>query len=60
MIPRFSWTKEKLIDELFLHLTRVSEIVVDDSGDKITVRKYYRRGAELERWNIDNKHKIRA
>lgn len=49
-IPRFAWTTQKLIDELFLHLARVSEIVVNDSGDKITVRKYYRRATEVGRW----------
>jgi hypothetical protein len=49
-LPRFAWTTQKLIDELVLHLARVSEIVINDSGDKITVRKYYRRAAELGRW----------
>ena len=44
------WTTEKLIDELFLHLACISEIVVNDSGDKIRVRKYYRRATELGRW----------
>jgi hypothetical protein len=37
-VPPELWTSEKIIDELFLHLTRVPD------------RKYYRRGAELERW----------
>ena len=29
---------------------RVQEIVTNDKGDKITVRKYYRLATELERW----------
>ena len=49
-IARSPWTTEKLIDELFLHLASISEIVVNDSGDKIRVRKYYRRATELGRW----------
>ena len=49
-IPPFPWSKEKLIDELFLHLMRVQEIVTNDSGDKIRVRKYHWRATELERW----------
>jgi hypothetical protein len=49
-IPRFLWTREKLIDELLLHLARVSEIVIDEEGKKIAVKKYYRRAKELERW----------
>jgi hypothetical protein len=49
-IPRFTWPTQKLIDELFLHLARVSEIVIDEEGKKIAVKKYYRRAKELERW----------
>jgi hypothetical protein len=49
-IPRFAWTTQKLIDELFLHLLRIQEIVTNDTGDQISVKKYYRRAAELERW----------
>ena len=49
-IPRFDWTTQKLIDELSLHLMRIQEILTNDEGDKITVRKYYRLAAELERW----------
>jgi hypothetical protein len=48
-IPRFLWTREKLIDELLLHLARVTEIVIDE-GKKIAVKKYYRRATKLERW----------
>jgi hypothetical protein len=48
-IPRFAWTTQKLIDELFLHLMRVSEIVTNEEGEKIEVRKYYRRATELEK-----------
>jgi hypothetical protein len=49
-IPRFAWTTQKLIDELFLHLMGVQEIVTNDSGDKITVRKYPGLAAELGRY----------
>jgi hypothetical protein len=49
-IPRFAWTTQKLIDELFLHLMHIEEIVTNDSGDKITVRKYPRLAAELGRY----------
>ncbi|MDQ6865617.1 MAG: hypothetical protein M3044_17540 [Thermoproteota archaeon] len=49
-IPRFLWTKEKLIDELLLHLVCVTEIVIDEEGKNIAVKKYYRRAKELERW----------
>jgi hypothetical protein len=40
----------KLIDELFLHLLFVQEIVTNDTGDKISARKYPRLAAELGRW----------
>ncbi len=49
-IPRFLWTREKSIDELLLHLARVSEIVTNEEGEKIAVKKYYRLAAELGRW----------
>jgi len=49
-IPPILWTREKLIDELFLHLMRIQEIVTNDNGDKITVRKYPRLAAELGRY----------
>jgi len=49
-IPRYLWTREKLIDELFLHLARISEIVTNENGEKIAVRKYYPLATELERW----------
>ncbi len=42
------WTTEKLIDELFLHLARVSEQVSND-GQTIRVKKYYHRAWELSR-----------
>jgi hypothetical protein len=48
-IPRFAWTTQKLIDELFLHLMRYQEIVTNEEGDQIRVRKYLRLAAELGR-----------
>jgi hypothetical protein len=39
-----------LIDELFLDLMHIEEIVTNDCGDKITVRKYPRLAAELGRF----------
>ena len=42
------WPTEKLIDELFLHLARVSEQISND-GQMVRVKKYYHRAWELIR-----------
>jgi hypothetical protein len=44
------WTTEKLIDELFFCLVNISEIVSNDRGDSVSVRKYSQRSRELCRW----------
>jgi hypothetical protein len=44
------WTIECTIDELFLNLISVREIITDDHGRSLPVRKYYRRARELMKW----------
>jgi hypothetical protein len=40
------WTTEKLIDKLFLHLVSITEYILDESGETIEVKKYYRQATE--------------
>ncbi len=46
------WTTEAFIDELFLCLAGVKEIITNDEsyGKQITVRKYYRQARDLMKW----------
>ena len=44
------WTTECLVDELFLHLTAIKEIITDCNGREIPARKYCRQAKELSRW----------
>jgi hypothetical protein len=44
------WTTEYLVDELFLHLAAIKEIITGCNGREIPVRKYCRQARELIRW----------
>jgi DNA-directed RNA polymerase subunit F len=45
------WTIERIVDELFLNLVNITEIVtIEENGRSIPVRKYYRQARELMKW----------
>ncbi|MGA8911520.1 MAG: hypothetical protein WB443_01540, partial [Nitrososphaeraceae archaeon] len=46
------WTTEALIDELFLCLAGVKEIITNQekNGKRVTVRKYYSQARDLMKW----------
>ncbi len=39
------WTTEYLVDQLFMHLDSFTEIIKNDQGQTLTVKKKYRRQA---------------
>jgi len=41
------WTTECLVDELFLHLTCFTEIIQNNQGQTLTVKKYQHQANEL-------------
>jgi hypothetical protein len=41
------YTLQGLIDEVFLHLTKVREAITLEGGKVIHIRKYYRQASEL-------------
>jgi hypothetical protein len=41
------WTTECLVDELFLHLTNFKEIIENNHGQTLEVKKYYHQANEL-------------
>jgi hypothetical protein len=45
-----SWTSERLKEEAFLSLARIQEKIVNEEGESITVRKYYRQAREKMYW----------
>ena len=44
------WTAERLKEEAFLSLARVQEKIVNEKGESVTVRKYYRQAREKMYW----------
>jgi hypothetical protein len=44
------WSMERLVDELFLNLAGIREMLTTDEGKTISVRKYYSRARELMMW----------
>ena len=44
------WTTERLKEETFLSLARVQEKIVNEEGESLTVRKYYRQAREKMYW----------
>ncbi len=40
------WTTERLKEEAFLSLAKVQEKIVNEEGESVTVRKYYRQARE--------------
>jgi hypothetical protein len=44
------WTTERLKEEAFLSLARIQEKIVNEQGESVTVRKYYRQAREKMYW----------
>ena len=44
------WTTERLKEEAFLSLVRVQEKIVNEEGESVTVRKYYRQARKKMYW----------
>jgi hypothetical protein len=41
------WTTERLVDELFLHLACFTDIIENNQGQTLAVKKYYHQANEL-------------
>jgi hypothetical protein len=44
------WTTEYSVDQLFLNLVKVKELISSDNGKTILVHKYYRQARQLMYW----------
>src|SRR5690349_8083140 len=43
------WTREYLVDQLFLCLVSVTEQITHSNGEKLSVKKYLRRATHLQK-----------
>jgi hypothetical protein len=41
------WTTERLVDQFFMHLDCFTEIIKNDQGQTLTVKKYRRQAYDL-------------
>ena len=41
------WTTEYLVDQLFMHLDGFTEIIKNDQGQTLTIKKYRRQAYDL-------------
>jgi hypothetical protein len=48
--PDEEWTTEHSVDELFLDLVKIKEVILSDDGKTIPVRKYYRKARQIMYW----------
>ena len=45
------WTIERIVDEVFLNLAGIKELItIEENGRSIPVKKYYRQARELMKW----------
>ena len=46
-VDRDEWTREYFVDQLFLCLVSVTEQITNSDGEKLFVKKYYRRARHI-------------
>jgi hypothetical protein len=47
IVSNEKWTTERLVDQLFLHLDCFTEIIKNDQGQTLTVKKYSQQAYDL-------------